>query len=113
MKTAVGLLLAASIAAPAAAAPQDDILVKRQTDVPTATVIVTQADFASTHSRTMLDRRIRSAIEIVCGSYATIETSQVLQMDSCWNGAWHQANDQLNLARTTKFALVTIAIAAR
>ena len=112
MKTAVTILLAASIAVPAAAAPPD-ILVKREADVPTARVIVTPADFASAHSRTMLDRRIRNAIESVCGSYATIESSQVLQLDSCWGGAWHQANDQLDRARTTKFALVTIAIAAR
>jgi len=108
MKTAVRILLAASIAAPAAAGPQD-ILVKREADVPTAKVIVTSADFASTHSRTMLDRRIRSAIESVCGSYATIESSQVPQMDNCWSGAWHQAKDQLRLARTAKFALVAIA----
>ena len=113
MNTAVRILLAASIAAPAAAAPQDDILVKREADVPTARVLVTSADFASTYSRTLLDRRVRSAIERVCGSYATIETSQVLQMDSCWSGAWHQANDQLNVARTTKFALVAITVAAR
>ena len=113
MKTAVRILLLACIAAPAAAAPQDGIVVTREAGVPTAKVIVTSADFASTHSRTLLDRRIRSAIESVCGSYATIETSQVLQMDSCWDGAWHQANDQLNLARTTKFATVAIAIVAK
>ena len=109
MKIAARILLLACIAAPAAAAPQDGIVVTRETGVPTATVIVTSADFASTHSRTLLDRRIRSAIESVCGSYATIETSQVLQMDGCWDGAWRQADEQLLRARTTKFALVAIA----
>jgi UrcA family protein len=109
MKIASRILLLACIAAPAGAAPQDGIVVRRELGVPTATVIVTSADFASTHSRTMLDRRIRGAIESVCGSYAAIEWSQVPQMDGCWSGAWHQANDQLSRARTAKFALVAIA----
>ena len=109
MNIAARILLIAGIAAPAVAAPQEGIVVRREADVPTAHVVVTPADFVSTHSRTMLDRRIRGAIESVCGSYAAIESSQVPQMDHCWSGAWHQANDQLQTARTTKYALVAIA----
>jgi UrcA family protein len=53
----------------------------------TATVTVTLADFASEKSRAMLDARIRSAIESVCGSYAAIESYQVPAMDACWKDA--------------------------
>ncbi|MFL6764902.1 MAG: UrcA family protein [Sphingomicrobium sp.] len=52
-----------------------------------ATVTVTAADMASPAARARLNRRIGAAIEQVCGSYATIESSQVPEMDACWTSA--------------------------
>jgi UrcA family protein len=73
----------------------------------TATVSITSADFASPHSRTMLDRRIRSAIESICGSYATVEGSQIDEMDACWRSARAQVSTQLaDLRRDSKAVLV-------
>lgn len=59
------------------------------------TVTVTAADFASPAARAHLDRRIGAAIEHVCGSYAAIESSQMLEMDACWMAAHDQAKQQL------------------
>ena len=56
-------------------------------DPRTATVTVTAVDMASPAARARLDRRIGAAIEQVCGSYATIESSQVPEMDACWTSA--------------------------
>ena len=91
------LILASAVAGPAIAGPRD-VVVTHDLDVPTATLLVTRADFASTHARTMLDRRIRSAIETVCGSYASIETDQTPALDNCWSDARRQADSQLDVA---------------
>ena len=77
------VIAAVAAAAPSAAEPR------------TATIVVSRADFASTHARAQLDRKIRSAIESVCGSYAAIESSQVADMDSCWKDARAQAETRL------------------
>lgn len=71
----IGLLFATSIPAVASAEPR------------TATVTVTASDMATAAARAKLDRRIGSAIEEVCGSYAAIESSQVPEMDECWRSA--------------------------
>ena len=76
-------LAALAIAAPAIAQPDS------------VTLTVTAADFASPAARAHLDRRIGSAIEQVCGSYAAIETSQMVEMDACWMSARDQATKQL------------------
>jgi UrcA family protein len=55
----------------------------------------------------MLDRRIRSAIESICGSYATVEGSQIDEMDACWRSARAQVSTQLaDLRRDSKAVLV-------
>jgi UrcA family protein len=53
----------------------------------TATFVVTRADFASPAARANLDRRIGTAIEQVCGSFATIESYQVPEVKACWSSA--------------------------
>ncbi len=77
------VVIAAVVADPAAAEPR------------TATVVFSRADFASTHARAQLDRKIRGAIESVCGSYAAIESSQWADMDACWKDARAQAETML------------------
>jgi len=64
-------------------------------DPRTATVTVTRTDMASPTARAHLDRRIGAAIEQVCGSYATIESSQVPEMDSCWEAAKAQVAQRI------------------
>lgn len=64
-------------------------------DPHTATVTVTSADMATPAARARLDRRIGSAIEEVCGSYATIESSQVPEMDACWTAAKRQVQQRI------------------
>ena len=59
------------------------------------TILVTVADLGSPHARAMLNHRMRNAIESVCGSYATIETYQIPEMDSCWRSARAQVSMQL------------------
>lgn len=89
--TMIGLLLAAlpatAQAEPHAATAQDGPR--------TATLIVTAADISSPAAHKKLDRRIRAAIEEVCGSYAAIESSQVPEMDACWESAKAEASQQL------------------
>lgn len=106
-KLSVALILTTALAGSAAAGPPN-LVVSRDLNVPTATVLVSPADFASSHARTMLDRRIRGAIETVCGSYATIETDQQLGMDLCWTDARAQADRQLERAMAQGGARVMI-----
>jgi UrcA family protein len=80
---AIIFLLAVTTAAPAAADP------------PTATVTVTRADFSTPKSRAKLNRRVRNAIEAVCGSYATIESYQWPEMDACWASARAETSRKL------------------
>ena len=60
-----------------------------------ATITVTAADMATPAARAKLDRRIGSTIEEVCGSYATIESSQVPEMDACWAAAKRQVQQRM------------------
>lgn len=85
---AIVLLLAAAAGQPAAADP------------PTATIIVAPTDFATHQARAMLDRRIRNAIESACGSYASIESYQWPEMDSCWQAAKTQVSEKLANVRS-------------
>lgn len=82
-KLGLAFVMAAVVAGPAAAEPRS------------ATVIVSRADFATPQARALLDRRVRGAIESVCGSYAAIESSQSAEMDSCWTDARAQADAKL------------------
>ena len=82
----LGLVLvmaAVVVAAPAIAEPRS------------ATVTVSRADFATPQAKAQLDRRVRGAIESVCGSYAAIESSQSAEMDKCWTDARAQAEAKL------------------
>jgi UrcA family protein len=89
MKRTLIIFLAGVLgAAPAAADPL------------TATVVVTRADLASPPARARLDRRIRAAIENVCGSYATIESSQWQEMDACWTAARAEVSKHLANVRS-------------
>jgi len=106
---ALVLVLASMIAAPAVAAPPADVVVERQANMSTVTLLVTRADFASRHSRRALDRRIGEAIESVCGSYATIESYQVPELDVCWGNAHRQVSSQLQIAQARDTALIQLA----
>jgi len=82
----LGLVLvmaAVVVAAPAIAEPRS------------ATVTVSRADFATPQAKAQLDRRVRGAIESICGSYAAIESSQSAEMDKCWTDARAQAEAKL------------------
>ena len=75
-------------------------------DPRTATVTVTSSDMATPAARARLDRRIGAAIEEVCGSYATIESSQVPEMDACWAAAKRQVQQRIaSLNGRTKIQL--------
>ena len=76
-------ITAASLAAPAAAEPRS------------ATITISRADFASPQAKAQLDRRVRGAIETVCGSYASIESSQSAELDSCWQETRAQADSKI------------------
>jgi UrcA family protein len=76
---AIALAGLAAAAQPAAAEPGRAI------------VIVSAADFASTHARARLDLRIRNAIESVCGSYSAAEVRDWSEIDRCWKSARAQA----------------------
>ena len=106
MLLAVGSMLTASAMAQT---PSNTLIVERPSNRPTAIVYVTSADFASAHSRVMLSHRIRDAIELVCGSYATIESYQMPERDACWSDARQQATSQLRLAENRKETLVQLA----
>lgn len=82
-KLGLVFVMAATVAAPAAAEPRS------------ATVTVSRADFATPQAKAQLDRRLRGAIESVCGSYAAIESSQAAEMDKCWTDARAQADAKL------------------
>ena len=79
----VFVMAAVVVAAPAIAEPRS------------ATVTVSRADFATPQAKAQLDRRVRGAIESVCGSYAAIESSQSAEMDKCWTDARAQAEAKL------------------
>ena len=82
-KLGLVLFMAAVIATPAAAEPRS------------ATVTISRADFATPQAKARLDRRVRGAIESVCGSYAAIESSQAAEMEKCWTDARAQADGKL------------------
>ena len=81
-------LLAAAIAAPAQADDSQN----------SATVIV---DRSARASHALLKHRIAVAVEEVCGSYATIETYQVPELDACRKEAWASAHRQLAALKDT------------
>jgi len=82
-KLGLAFVTAAIVAAPAAAEPRS------------VTLTVSRADFATPQAKAQLDRRVRGAIESVCGSYAAIESSQSAEMDKCWTDARAQAEAKL------------------
>lgn len=59
------------------------------------TLTVTSADFVSPAARARLERRIGTAVEQVCGSYASVESYDVSEMNACWMSARDQAKQQL------------------
>lgn len=75
-------LLAVSLVAPAVAQQPEN----------TAYVVVDKSARAS-HAKLM--RRIAVAVEEVCGSYSTIESYQVPELDACRKEAWASASRQL------------------
>jgi UrcA family protein len=106
MKYSALVLLGIVAATPAVAGGPKPIVVN--SDVPTARVHVTRADFASPQTRRLLNLRIGIAIESVCGSYSAIETSQTYMLDDCWDDARAQVARQLPLVgkSDTTIALV-------
>lgn len=58
-----------------------------QAEPRSAVVTVTIAELSTPKGTARFNRRVRDAIEQVCGSYATIETSQVDHLDECWRKA--------------------------
>lgn len=57
--------------------------------------VVITVDRAARASHALMRHRIAVAVEEVCGSYATIETYQVPELDACRKEAWTSANRQL------------------
>ena len=57
--------------------------------------VVITVDRAARASHALIRHRIAVAVEEVCGSYATIETYQVPELDACRKEAWASANRQL------------------
>lgn len=57
--------------------------------------VVITVDRAARASHALMRHRIAVAVEEVCGSYATIETYQVPELDACRKEAWASANRQL------------------
>ncbi len=58
-----------------------------QAEPRSAVVTVTGAELSSPEGMKRFHKRIAAALEEVCGSYATIETYQVPQLDECWRKA--------------------------
>jgi UrcA family protein len=61
----------------------------------TATVTVSPAELATPAGTARFHKRIAAAIEQVCGSYATIESYQVPQLDDCRRSAWKSVETRL------------------
>ena len=51
------------------------------------TITVSRADFATPVAQAKLQHRIAAGIEQVCGSFATIESSQEPAVAECWAAA--------------------------
>ena len=94
IKLGFAFVMVALVAAPAAGEPRS------------ATVSVSRADFATPQAKAQLYRRVRGAIEIVCGSYAAIESSQSAEMDKCWTDA--RAQTEVKLTGIARAASVEI-----
>ena len=87
-RLAISALLAASVIAPAQAEENSS----------SVTVIV---DRAARASHVLMKHRLAVAVEEVCGSYATIESYQVPEVDACRKEAWASANRQLAALKDT------------
>ena len=87
-RLAISALLAASLIAPAQAEENSS----------SVTVIV---DRAARASHVLMKHRLAVAVEEVCGSYATIESYQVPEVDACRKEAWASANRQLAALKDT------------
>lgn len=85
---AISALLAASFIAPAQAEDNSN----------SVTVIV---DRAARASHALMKHRLAVAVEEVCGSYSTIETYQVPEVDACRKEAWASVNRQLAALKDT------------
>ena len=95
---AIPALLAAGLVAPAQAQDPEH----------TAYVIVDESVRAS---EALMKHRIAVAVEQVCGSYASIESYQIPEVDSCRRQAWASANQQI--ARMAPNLQSRIALPAR
>ena len=95
---AIMALLAAGLVAPAQAEDASH----------TAYVIV---DKSARASKALMRHRIAVAVEQVCGSYSTIESYQVPELDACRKQAWASAGRQL--AAMSPESEGRIALAAR
>jgi UrcA family protein len=62
---------------------------------------VVTVDRAARASHSLLKHRLAVAVEEVCGSYATIETYQVPELDACRKEAWASVNRQLAALKDT------------
>lgn len=79
-------LIAAVLSAVSAAASAEPISV---------TITVTRADFATPAAEARLQHRISAGIEQVCGSFATIESSQEPAVAECWATAKTSVSQRL------------------
>ncbi|MCL6684244.1 UrcA family protein [Sphingomonas alba] len=57
--------------------------------------VVVTVDRAARASHALMKHRIAVAVEEVCGSYSTIESYQVPELDACRKEAWASVNRQL------------------
>jgi len=57
--------------------------------------VTVTVDRAARASHAAMKHRLAVAVEEVCGSYSTIETFQVPEVDACRKEAWASVNSQL------------------
>ena len=89
----------------AVATAQSPIVVNADSDVPTARVMIGDLNLASAAGQRTLHRRLASAIEGVCGSYANrVDLAEDMLIHQCRDAAQAQANRQL-ATRTSSIRL--------
>ena len=97
-------LFIAALAAASSALPAQAQTAPRSQAVSTAGL-----DLGTAAGRTRFQRRVASAIETVCGSYAGASASEQNEIDRCRRSAWSSVETQLASQQARRSGAVQIA----
>ena len=97
------ILFIAAFAAAASALPAQAQTARSQA------VSTAGLDLGTAVGRTRFQRRVASAIETVCGSYAGASASEQNEIDRCRRGAWSSVETQLASQQARRSGAVQVA----